>query len=144
MVRPESKTRARALQLLCAWELQGRAPLPDVATRTVRLCRRGGPQLLEQAEALADAVVRDVGALDSLAAEASENWRLDRLGVVERNILRLGILELTDENVLVDATKSAKVVIDEAVRLAHWFGPIKSPGFINGVLDQIARSQGRL
>jgi N utilization substance protein B len=144
MLRPESKTRARALQLLCAWELQDRAPLSDVATRTVRLCRRGGPQLLEHAEALAQAVAQDVDALDRLAAEASENWRLDRLGVIERNILRLGILELTDDTVLADASKSAKVVIDEAVQLAHWFGPVKSPGFINGILDQIARAQGRL
>jgi len=144
MLRPESKTRARALQLLCAWDLQGQAPLRDVATRTVRLCRGGGPQLLEQAEDLAQAVVEEVGTLDLIAAEASENWRLDRLGLVERNILRLGIRELTDETVMPDATKSAKVIIDEAVRLAHWFGPLNSPGFVNGVLDRIARSRGRL
>jgi N utilization substance protein B len=144
MLRPESKTRARALQLLCAWDLQDQAPLRDVASRTIRLCRRGGPQLLERAEDLAQAVVQDVDSLDRLAAGASENWRLDRLGVVERNILRLGIRELTDESVMPDPTKSAKVIIDEAVRLAHWFGPLQSPGFINGVLDQIARSQGRL
>ena len=88
--------------------------------------------------------MQDVDSLDRLAAEASENWRLDRLGVVERNILRIGIQELTDETVMPDATKSAKVIIDEAVRLAHWFGPIRSPGFVNGILDKIARSQGRL
>lgn len=144
MLRPESKTRARALQLLCAWELQEQAPLHDIATRTVRLCRGGGPRLLDQAEGLAAAVVEDVGALDRLAAEAAENWRLDRLGLVERNILRLGIRELTDDAVLPDESKSAKVIIDEAVQLAHWFGPAKSPGFINGVLDRIARSLGRL
>lgn len=144
MLRPESKTRARALQLLCAWELQDRAPLADVASRTVRLCRRGGPQMLDHAEGLAGAVVQDVGALDGLAADASENWRLDRLGVVERNILRIAIRELTDETVMPDPTKSAKVIIDEAVQLAHWFGPVKSPGFVNGVLDRVARSLGRL
>ena len=144
MLRPESKTRARALQLLCAWELQDRAPLREVATRTMRLCRGGGPQLLDHAEALAQAVAQDVDSLDQLAADASENWRLDRLGVVERNSLRLAIRELTDETVMPDTTKSAKVIIDEAVRLAHWFGPTKSPGFVNGVLDRIARSQGRL
>ena len=144
MLRPESKTRARALQLLCAWDLQDQAPLREVATRTLRLCRHGEPQLLERAEDLAQAVVQDVDSLDRLAAEASENWRLDRLGVVERNILRLGIQELTDDTVLPDTTKSAKVIIDEAVRLAHWFGPLQSPGFVNGILDKIARSQGRL
>ena len=38
----------------------------------------------------------------------------------------------------------AKVAIDEAVRLAHWFGGSKSSGFVNGVLDRVARSLGRL
>ena len=130
--------------MLCAWELQDRAPLPGVASRAGRLCRHGGPQLLEQAEGVAGAVVQDVRTLDPLAADASENWRLDRLGVVERTILRIAISELTDETVLPDPSKSAKVIIDEAVRLAHWFGPGKSPGFVNGVLDRIARSLGRL
>jgi len=57
---------------------------------------------------------------------------------VERNILRLGILELRRGDV------PPKVAIDEAVRLAHWFGGARAPGFVNGVLDGIARALGRL
>lgn len=144
MLRPESRTRARALQLLYAWEVQGEPPISEVAGRVHRLCRGGGASYLEQAERLAGVVVNHQAALDQLAADASENWRLSRLGIVERNILRLAISELTDESVMADPSKSAKVVIDEAVNLARWFGPAKSPGFVNGVLDNIAHGLGRL
>jgi N utilization substance protein B len=83
-------------------------------------------------------VITEVRQLDAEAARASENWRLNRMAVIERNILRLGILELRRGEV------PPKVAIDEAVRLAHWFGGARAPGFVNGVLDGIARALGRL
>jgi len=79
--------------------------------------------------------VRDI---DRVAADAAENWRMSRIAVVERNILRIAIEELGDESV------PPRVVIDEAVRLAHWFGGARAPAFVNGVLDRVARSLGRL
>ena len=94
--------------------------------------------MLDGAEALARGVVEAVESLDDEAARASENWRLSRMAVVERNILRLGILELRQGEV------PPKVAIDEAVRLAHWFGGSRAPGFVNGVLDGIAHALGRL
>ena len=137
MLRIETKSRARALQLLYAWELRGHAPLPQLATGLSRLT---GPEplVLDRAEALANGVVKAVDSLDSEAARASENWRLSRMAVVERNILRLGIFELRQAEV------PPKVAIDEAVRLAHWFGGSRAPGFVNGVLDGIARALGRV
>ena len=137
MLRAETKCRARALQLLYAWELLGEPPVPMVA---IALSRLTGPEprILDRAEELAAGVVRDVRALDAEAERASDNWRLNRMAVVERNILRLGILELRRGDV------PPKVAIDEAVRLAHWFGGARSPGFVNGVLDGIARALGRL
>ena len=137
MLRPETKSRARALQLLYAWELQGAPPVAAVASGLSRLTGPE-PRILDRAEELARGVVADVGQLDAEAARASENWRLSRIAVVERNILRLGILELRRGDV------PPKVVIDEAVRLAHWFGGARAPGFVNGVLDGIARALGRL
>ena len=95
-------------------------------------------QLRERAEELAGEVAAEVQALDAHAARAAENWRLSRIAVVERNILRLGIHELTRAEV------PPKVAIDEAVRLAHWFGGARAPGFVNGVLDGIAHALGRL
>ena len=136
-IRSETKSRARALQLLYAWELQGAPPIPAVATG---LARHTGPEprILDRAEKLARDVITEVGQLDAEAARASENWRLNRMAVIERNILRLGILELQRGEV------PPKVAIDEAVRLAHWFGGARAPAFVNGVLDGIARSLGRL
>jgi N utilization substance protein B len=137
MLRPETKSRARALQLLYAWELQGGPEIPTIANGLSRLTGPE-PRILDRAEELATDVVAEVGALDAEAARASENWRLSRIAVVERNILRLGIHELRRGAV------PPKVAIDEAVRLAHWFGGARAPGFVNGVLDGIARSIGRL
>ncbi len=77
-------------------------------------------------------------ALDRAITGAADNWRLDRIGAIERNILRLGIHELRA------GMTPPKVVIDEAVRLAHWFGGPRTPAFINGVLDRVARADGRL
>jgi len=137
MLRPETKSRARALQLLYAWELQGGASVPNIARGLSRLTGPE-PRVLDRAEELAQQVVAEIGTLDAEAARASENWRMSRIAVVERNILRLGILELRRGDV------PPKVAIDEAVRLAHWFGGARAPGFVNGVLDGIARALGRL
>jgi transcription antitermination protein NusB len=136
MLRTETKSRARALQLLYAWELRG-VPIPVLAAGLSRLTGPE-PSLLDRAEALAEDVVAEVQSLDDEAARASENWRISRIAVVERNILRIAIHELRRGEV------PPKVAIDEAVRLAHWFGGARAPGFVNGVLDGIARATGRL
>lgn len=137
MLRIETKSRARALQILYAWELQGSPPIPGVVSGLARLTGPE-PRVLDRAEELAADIVADVGALDAHAADASENWRMSRIAVVERNILRLGIHELRRGEV------PPKVAIDEAVHLAHWFGDLRAPGFINGILDGVARTLGRL
>lgn len=137
MLRLETRGRARALQLLYAWELQGAPPVHEMAAGLSRLTGPE-PRVLDFAEDLAGRVIANVDALDRQAAVAAENWRMSRIAVVERNILRLAIQEL------VDGTAPPKVAIDEAVRLAHWFGGARAPGFVNGVLDGIARALGRL
>ena len=137
MRRVETKGRARALQILYAWELSGRLPIHNVASGLARLT---GPEpfVLDFAEALAGRVVANVADLDRAAAAAADNWRMSRIAVVERNIIRLAIQEITEGSV------PPKVAIDEAVRLAQWFGGAKAPGFVNGVLDRIARTAGLL
>jgi transcription antitermination protein NusB len=137
MLRTETKSRARALQLLYAWEIRGSVAIPVLASGLSRLT---GPEpaLLDRAEELAEGVVSEMQSLDAEAARAAENWRMSRIAVVERNILRLAILELRRGEV------PPKVAIDEAVRLAHWFGGARAPGFVNGVLDGVARALGRL
>jgi len=134
--RTETRARARALQLLYAREATGR-PLETLMGGLFRLIR---PDLamLDAAERLAGGVVSDLAAIDRVCTEASDHWRLDRLGVVERNILRLGVHELRV------GTVPPRVVIDEALHLAHRFGGHASAAFVNGVLDRAARILGRL
>lgn len=136
MLRRETKVRARALQFLYAWELRNR---PDVESVIARL-RAGAARLPEggAAASLAQRVAGHADDLDDEIGAAAERWRVSRMGVVERNILRLGLHELLEKDV------PPRVVIDESVRLAKWFAGEKSPGFVNGVLDALARRHGRL
>jgi N utilization substance protein B len=138
--RPESKHRARALQLLYAWEVGGGGSVEAVGSGLVRLAEHPA-EMVEQlgpAETLAQGVLADVAVLDRLAGAAAENWRWERVGIIERNILRIAVLELRG------GTVPPKVAIDEAVHLAHLFGGPKSAAFVNGVLDRVARTLGRL
>ena len=87
---------------------------------------------------MAGAVAGDAAGLDAEVARDLAHWRVERMGVIERNILRLAVHELREGGA------PAPVVISEAVRLAHWFAGAKAPPFVNGVLDAVARRLGRL
>lgn len=136
-LRRETRVRARALQMLYAWEVGGRPLLHTVAERLYPV-HRGADRDWERGEALAQAVADRADRLDAMIADDLTEWRLDRVGVNERNILRLAAHELT----ATDAP--AAVVISEALRLARWFASAKAPPLINGVLDPLARRLGRL
>lgn len=83
----------------------------------------------EFADQLFEGAVAEADAADKLVSSISENWRLDRLAAVDRNILRLAIYELRF------GTAPVKVVIDEALELAKKFSSEESPAFLNGILD---------
>ena len=70
--------------------------------------------------------------LDEKIASVAANWRIDRMAPTDRNILRLGLLEMTHM-----ATPAA-IVLDECIELAKLFGTENSPSFINGILDKFA------
>ena len=72
--------------------------------------------------------------VDELLEKISANWPPNRMAVIDKNILRLGICEL-----LFDLKTPPKVVINEAVEIAKKFGTEESPDFINGILDKIFR-----
>lgn len=88
----------------------------------------------EFGEVLVRGVWTNRKALDEAIESFSKNWRVDRMTVIDRNILRVGAFEL-----LHTETPMA-VVIDEAVGLAHRFGADPSPGFVNGILDSLGRA----
>jgi len=76
--------------------------------------------------------------LDAELAEVTTNWRLERIGAVERCVLRMAAAELSI------GETPPRVVIQEAVTLAERFGSAQSARFVNGVLDALARRMGRM
>jgi N utilization substance protein B len=135
--RPETKARARALQLLYAWDLSGHPSIETVVVRLAAACDRP-PQGHDRGADLAAQAIAGLPDFDARVAAAAEHWRLERVGVVEKNILRLALAELAE------GVTPPRVVIDEAVKLAHWFAGAKAPAFVNGVLDAVARESGAL
>lgn len=135
--RVETRARARALQALYAWDMRGGQDLERVASHvwddlsiTPEERRVAGP--------LVRLVAQKQSQLDGELAEVTTNWRLERIGAVERCVLRLAAAEL-----LIGETPP-RVVIQESVTLAERFGSPASARFVNGVLDALARRMGRM
>jgi len=126
MTKPTSRKAARrqALYLLYQWDLTGQelASLYD-----------GEPAAF--ALQLAEVVSARANALDGRISSASPDWPADRLGAVERNILRIGVYEL-EEN-----TVPREVAINEAVVLAKRYASEDAGRLVNGVLARIAREE---
>ena len=84
-------------------------------------------------------VMKDREGIDEILRTASQHWRIERMGRIDRNILRLGAWELKNK-----ADVPRAVILDEAVELAKKFGSEESSGFVNGVLNQIAENLHRV
>ncbi|HET7632292.1 MAG TPA: transcription antitermination factor NusB [Gemmatimonadaceae bacterium] len=136
-MRVETRARARALQALYAWDLRDAPDLERVAT--VIWDDLG---IAPEERRLAGVLVREVRAhqsdIDHDLTEVTTNWRLERLGAIERSVLRVAAAELRG------GVTPARVVIQEAIRLAERYGSAQSARFVNGVLDALARRMGRL
>jgi len=116
--------RRQALFLLYQWDLTGQ-PLASLF--------EGEPD--EFARALAEAVVERAAALDRRITETSNEWPADRLGTLERNVLRIGIYELEE------GTVPPEVAINEAVVLAKRYATDEAAKLVNGILGRIARDE---
>jgi len=134
------RARERAVQMLYLWEVGG-APLSDVETILQAMGEERVDDAVDDQRAfvrqLTDGVASQLSTIDPLVAEAAEHWRLERMNVVDRLILRLAVYEL-----LQDDTPS-KVVINEALELARTFSGDEAVGFVNGILDAVRRRLGR-
>jgi transcription antitermination protein NusB len=131
------QARAAAIQMLYQWEV-GRLSLPEVADSFWRIGDTSDEPVSERARARAAELVAGTTAalpeIDPIIEQASRNWRLDRMPVVDRLVLRLAIYELLRER----GTPPA-VVIDEALELARHFSSEEAVSFVNGVLDAVKR-----
>ncbi|HKV51177.1 MAG TPA: transcription antitermination factor NusB [Gemmatimonadaceae bacterium] len=141
-MRVETRARARALQALYAWDVRGAGTEGNAALERVAEHVWDDlvipPPVRERAWQLIRTVNADGRSIDAELEDVTTNWRLERLGAVERSILRLGAAELQ-----VGETPP-RVVVQESVRLAERFAGEDSARFVNGVLDALARKLGKL
>ena len=137
MARVETRARARALQALYAWDMRGEKELGKVAMQ-VWDDLSVPPEERRLAHDLIRTLLASGPALDEQLADVTTNWRLERLGAIERSVLRLAAAELQR------AETPPRVVIQEAVRLAERYGSAQSAKFVNGIVDALARKMGRL
>jgi N utilization substance protein B len=131
------KSRQRALQVLFVWD-QRKQPIEDaIASYYLTLGSEEedpAPTPADQfMEELARGVAGKAAEIDQRISAKASNWRIERMAVVDRNILRLAIYEIQST-----ATAPA-IAIDEALELAHEFAGEESAKFVNGVLDAVRR-----
>jgi transcription antitermination protein NusB len=133
VARKRSRARGWALQVMYAWETRGeRDRLPDVL-RQFLAERRVSTEAREYLETLVSTADLYLESIDSEVGAALLNWRLERLSIIDRSILRLAGAEMLHLAI------PPRVVIQEAVQLAEKYGTGESPRFVNGVLDALMR-----
>jgi len=131
------RSRQRALQVLFSCDLRQQSVDEALAAYYQTLDSEDEDPTPEPPDEFMEKLVRgatdQAAAIDQRIVAKSENWRLDRMPAVDRNILRLAVYEMTDVGT------PAPVVIDEALELARKFSTDESVAFINGVLDAVRR-----
>ena len=126
------KARELALQMLYQHDMSGNAP--EMIVSTFEDLQKSKPNTREFATRIFKGTVENLTSIDEMIVQQADNWRLSRMAVVDRNIIRMSIYEFLHEK---DTPKL--VIIDEAIEIAKKFGTQKSSQFINGILDGILK-----
>jgi N utilization substance protein B len=135
MSSPRHQAREAALQVLYLWEVGRTDPEQALETFFAIHDAEAPEPVRDFARAIVLGTVAEVGALDEIIGRHSEHWRVERLAVIDRLILRMAAWELLRS----DDTPPA-VVLNEALELARTFSSEESVKFVNGVLDGIRKS----
>lgn len=126
------KSRELALQMLFQYDLSGNDP--EAIILTFDDLQKVKAPIRDFAIRIFLGTVRHIEELDEMIVKQADNWRLTRMAVVDRNIIRMSVYEFLYES---DTPKL--VIIDEAIEIAKKFGTQKSGQFINGILDGILK-----
>jgi transcription antitermination protein NusB len=132
-----SRGREVALQVLYQIEQNAGVPVNEIR-QFINRRLLGDPKLVEFTEGLITGVREHQSQIDDMIKEVAENWRLDRMAAIDRNILRLGAYE-----VLFRPEIPAKVSINESLELAKRYSTAQSSRFVNGILDRVLQLHDR-
>jgi N utilization substance protein B len=130
------QSRERALQILFQWDIHGKAG-PWLEDFWVQ--HPADPEVKRFAEQLVEGVTARRTELDKLIGLHATNWKVSRMPIVDRNILRAALFEL-----LFLPEVPAKVTVNEAIELAKRFADDETKKFVNGILDKVLKEDARL
>ncbi len=137
--RPESgrpvlirRTRAREVALQVLYQCEQNSGIHPLDIDRFIKRRLRDEKLQGFAQAIFVGVQKHQTRIDELISNAAENWRIDRMAAIDRNILRLGVFEM-----LYDPNVPTKVAINEALELAKRYSTAQSSRFVNGILDRL-------
>jgi N utilization substance protein B len=141
VVDAQARRRAReaALQMLYQCEIGRTGAYETIATYWPA---RDADDLPERQREFANTVVRGTldrqAEIDELLTRHAQNWRIERMTVIDRIVLRMGVFEM-----LAEMDTPSKVIINEAIELARSFSGDEAVGFVNGVLDAVRKELRR-
>ncbi|MGH9371184.1 MAG: transcription antitermination factor NusB [Vicinamibacterales bacterium] len=134
------RAREAALQMLYQWEIGRTSPGDTILAYWP--AHEHPEELREQHREFANALLRGTASrveeIDRLLGSRAQNWRVERMAVLDRAVLRLATYEL-----LAEVETPAKVIINEALELARTFSGEEAVGFVNGVLDGVRQELNR-
>jgi len=127
-----TKAREFAMQMLFQWDMSRQDP----AKLEAKFWRaaKAADNTRVFANKLFEGAAKDADELDELIVQHAQNWRLERMAIIDRAVLRLAIYELRI------AETPPKVVLNEAVDLAKKFSSEDAGAFVNGILDAVRKS----
>lgn len=126
--------RCIVMQTLYQWDFKGQptAVLPAIIEQNLKEFGNGLEDEIEFIEKTVDGIIKNQKKIDEIIQKYASNWPLEKITLIDRNILRIGIYELKFNNEIPN-----KVAINEAIEIAKTYGGPTSGKFINGVLGAI-------
>ena len=134
-MRKRTRARERALKILYQADITGK-PMAKVAEEFSDTEETQESEVLDFSKRHVLGVELNLGVIDKKICEYATNWEFKRIAIIDRNILRLGIFELMHA-----PDVPPKVTINEAVELAKKYGDLDSSKFVNGILDNIHKTE---
>lgn len=126
------KARESTLQIL--FQLDFNHYLPERAIKQYWENRKASEEVKEYSNWLVNGIISHQEKIDNIIQSVSEHWRLSRMAVIDRNILRMAVFELLFEEDI-----AAAIVINEAIEIAKKYSNVEAAAFVNGILDAIRK-----
>lgn len=126
------KARENTLQIL--FQLEFNDPQPEKVLNLFWKSRRASNEIKDYSSWLVKGIISHKKEIDNIIQSVSEHWRISRMAVVDRNVLRIAVFELLFEENIASA-----IIINEAIEIAKKYSSMEAATFVNGILDAIRK-----